>query len=181
MNRWLPVVAAAIAAALLLAVAMVLLIEERDEDDETVDEGPADEGPADEDGVDEDAPEEGPVERPPGDDQGSIVVTLAWIDEGDCLFEEDPANQSCHRLRVTVNAPEEDPFDVSIATWQAVDEEGGMHTASWVVSPDEVQAGASRSIVVSFDLEPEVRLVTLHYEDGQGRVLSAGIPEYEEG
>jgi hypothetical protein len=201
MKTWVNVLLAVVAAGLLVAAAAVLITMNGEEDDPpilTPEEEHELPPPAQEE-ADED-------EGRPHETEPEIRVTEAWIEPGDCLTiaieendieegadegdqlqaqpeEEEPApepSQACHRLRVSVSAGSQAPFDVGAAHWEARDDFGESHGASWVRSPDPVPAGGARSIVISFDVHDETRLVELSYEHPDGPSLTTSTWTYQE-
>lgn len=189
MDRWAPIVAAVVAALLVAAVAAWLVWQEEEpagdgDDEQAIDDDEDPSAPGEETSPasgDEVTEEDAPSVVVDGDElpetNASVEVTSARIDEGDCVADV-PGEGHCHRLQVAVRAHDDEDLNVAIPLWEAVDDEGERHPASWVVSPEPVPAGTTRTVEVLFDLDAESRLVTLDYADFQGRTLSAQVPEY---
>ncbi len=181
MNNWLIVTIASFAALLVIVAAAVLILQDEQDNEgegDAGDPGSDDAGDTSENGTGDEDSGDTSQESPDEGGEASIEVASARIDEGDCLFESSPNNETCHHLRVLVNAATDDTFDVSIPWWDATDTQGGNHSADWVVSPDPVSAGTSRSVTVSFDMTNDSRLSELRYSVPGGSELSAQVPDY---
>lgn len=174
------VVIACAAALLLVVAAAVLTLQDRDDSAQEEENGAREEGDDGEDRDEQDPAGTSEGDRDEGEeaDEAAIEVTSAWIDDGDCISENEANNATCHRIQVLVHASADAPFDVSIPAWEAEDAEGETHSAAWVVSPDPVSPGASRSVTLSFDGTEDLRLTGLRYSALGGPDLSAEIPGY---
>ena len=112
----------------------------------------------------------------------SFIVTLtvddsSSADEGDgfCGYGDD---EECHVFNVTVVNDGLVDFSNNMYYWEALGDDGGIYDAPSREGPDEVPAGSTAVVMLSFDIPNGVKLTTLSWEDYSNSVEGVPIPEY---
>jgi len=112
----------------------------------------------------------------------SFIVSLTVDDsssaddgEGFCGYDED---EECHVFNVTVVNDGLVDFTNNMFYWEATGDDGGTYGSPDREGPDEVTAGSTGIVQLSFDVPNGVKLTTLHWEDYDNSIEGVPIPAY---